>query len=317
VVAVSDERLKGNYGVAAVMARLSAECLVRPVAADTDIGVDLYCETVQDGQAFLHFWVQVKAGAQCRVKTERGVASCDFDSAHLDYWRRQPVPVFAALVPTEWPVQREPSIYLVDVTTQLLNGHVRIGQQTVRLRSDYCWEPGHPEAVRTLLRETVPATTARLQVSNGVVAGVPTIEPRYEGSAPRVPVLSYRQEIRDQLRRTAALSVWFALEANAPLTDEDKDFHRLLARIVKSFVDVGDFQWENFYSLGLSRHADEDYEGAETMYIEARKSIERDEKVRDKPKWQGIKRIVDERARRAHSQLALHPAASDDPTTRS
>jgi hypothetical protein len=38
VTAVAESRLKGNYGAATVMARLSAECLVRPVAVDTDIG---------------------------------------------------------------------------------------------------------------------------------------------------------------------------------------------------------------------------------------------------------------------------------------
>jgi len=41
-------RLKGNYGAAYVSARLSSECLVRPVAAETDVGVDLYCETSKD-----------------------------------------------------------------------------------------------------------------------------------------------------------------------------------------------------------------------------------------------------------------------------
>ena len=126
MAAIPDERLKGNYGVAAVLARLSAACLVRPVAADTDIGVDLYCETVQDGQAFLHFWVQVKAGEQCHVNATCGIASCRFDTAHLDYWSRQPVPVFAALVPTEWPVRVEPCIYIVDVTTQIQIGRAHV-----------------------------------------------------------------------------------------------------------------------------------------------------------------------------------------------
>ena len=60
--AVTENRLKGNYGASLVMSRLSGECLVRPVAAETDVGVDLYCETVAEGRPFLHFWLQVKAG---------------------------------------------------------------------------------------------------------------------------------------------------------------------------------------------------------------------------------------------------------------
>ena len=65
--AIIPNRLKGNYGAALVSSRLSGECLVRPVAADTDVGIDLYCETVAEGHPFLHFWLQVKAGDQCNV----------------------------------------------------------------------------------------------------------------------------------------------------------------------------------------------------------------------------------------------------------
>src|SRR5262245_27943710 len=103
-----------------VMARLSGECLVRPVAVDTDVGVDLYCETVIESRPFLHFWMQVKAGDQCEARGEATAASCSFGLEHLNYWLRQPVPVFAALVPTTWPVSCEPSIYVVDITSQLL-----------------------------------------------------------------------------------------------------------------------------------------------------------------------------------------------------
>jgi len=118
--AVHESRLKGNYGASVVMARLSSECLVRPVAVDTDVGLDIYCETVVEGQPFLHFWLQVKAGNQCQVDSSSTYASCRFQLDHIEYWARQPVPVFAALVPTAWPAQSEPHIYIVDITTWIL-----------------------------------------------------------------------------------------------------------------------------------------------------------------------------------------------------
>ncbi len=90
--AVDTKRLEGNYGGSYVAACLSSECLVPPVAADTDVGVDLYCETVEDGNPFLHFLMQVKAGAQCRVSEDRSSAMCSFTVKHLSYWDRQPVP---------------------------------------------------------------------------------------------------------------------------------------------------------------------------------------------------------------------------------
>lgn len=55
-----------------------------------DIGVDLYCETVADGRPFLHFWLQVKAGDQCKRDPSANTASCAFELEHLDYWARQP-----------------------------------------------------------------------------------------------------------------------------------------------------------------------------------------------------------------------------------
>src|SRR5882724_10976920 len=124
------------------MSRLSGECLVRPVAVDTDVGVDLYCETVAERgpaerQPFLHFWLQVKTGEQCKLDS-RGKASCPLKLDHLNYYRDQPVPVFAAMVPTtEWPVRTEPDIYVVDITTQIIFEDFPTEQESATLWSDY------------------------------------------------------------------------------------------------------------------------------------------------------------------------------------
>ena len=287
---VHENRLKGNYGAAIFTARLSGECLVRPVAGDTDVGVDLYCETVAEGQPFLHFWIQVKAGDQCERSPEGGSASCRFKLDHLSYWARQPVPVFAALVPCEWPVRSEPDIYLVDITTRTLFG-VPGSHDSITLSSDYHWRAGEREAVRTFLREVVPATTARLQVSKGVVAPSPTPTPQYVRTTPLVPVARFKEVILHQVRTTAANAVLFALmpgEAN----NEVKEFCRVLARIVGQFDN--DPHWENFMARALSHHADGDYRSALGMYARARDSIQGDEHVRDDPPWQARVRIIEQ-----------------------
>jgi len=54
------EQLKGNYAENLVAEWLSRVCLVRPVASGTDIGIDLYCESVVGNKPYHHFWVQVK-----------------------------------------------------------------------------------------------------------------------------------------------------------------------------------------------------------------------------------------------------------------
>jgi len=208
--AIPPNRLKGNYGAALVASRLSGECLVRPVAADTDVGIDLYCETVAEGRPFLHFWLQVKAGDQCKVDPSCRSAKCPFDAEHLRYWFRQPVPVFAALVPTEWPVVEEPSIHIIDVTTQILENQNYLERQSITLESDYSWPVGDRSSVLDFLEQVVPATAARLQVRYGVVARIPQQTINYVHTTPSVPVLTFQEKILSQLRSTAAHAIMFS-----------------------------------------------------------------------------------------------------------
>ncbi len=282
---VSENCLKGNYGAAVVMARLSSECLVRPVAVDTDVGVDLYCETVSDRQPFLHFWLQVKAGGQCKPDGDTKTASCSFERSKLEYWFRQPVPVFAALVPTEWPVHGEPDVYVVDIGKYLLFNPLQPGTHSATLTSDYRWGAGKRAEVQQFLRDVVPAATARIRCREGVVAPVPTIARQYVYQAPHVPVMRFKDEILQQLRTTAAFSILFALRSE-PGSDGAKELAGRLARIVGQFDD--DPHYENYLSRGMSAHANGDYVSAAELYEKACRCIEADPVVRDDESWQRI-----------------------------
>jgi hypothetical protein len=288
--AVTENRLKGNYGAALIMSRLSGQCLVRPVAADTDVGLDLYCETVAENRPFLHFWLQVRAGNQCKVEVDRSSASCRFTSDHLEYWFRQPVPVFAALVPSEWPVRREPDIYIIDITTSLLMGLRGPAQETVTLDSHHCWPAGNSDSVQHFLEVVVPATTARLEVSKGVIASAPTSAPQYVQRRPYVPVRRFKQKILDQLRVTAALGILFSFDEDQP-TREGLEFRRVLSRILGQFD--SDCHWETFFSRAVSSHEDGDYSNAIAMYDKAWQSIQGDPNVRDEPPWQQQMQVIE------------------------
>jgi hypothetical protein len=116
---VDENRILGNYGSNLVAHTLSKIGLVRPVAEGTDIGIDLYCETIEEGQGFLHFWAQVKPGKQIKIK-KNGKASCNFEVDHLRYWDRQPVPVLAFYVPTNYPPEIPEQIFVVNITEYLM-----------------------------------------------------------------------------------------------------------------------------------------------------------------------------------------------------
>jgi hypothetical protein len=302
--AVLDNRLKGNYGAALVMSRLSGECLVRPVAADTDVGVDLYCETVAEGRPFLHFWLQVKTGDQCKLSGDGKTASCRFRLDHLDYYREQPVPAFAALAHTpEWPVRQEPGVYIVDITSQIIFKNIPQEQEHVTLWSDYYWPAGDRDSVQRFLADTVPDSTGRLHVSKGLIAASPTPTKQYVSSYSKVPVLRFKDEIRNQLRRTAAFSILFSVESPEVETVEGTQFRRLMGRIVEQFGD--DPHWENFMARAVSDHADGNFLSAVAMYERARRSIESDENVRTQRAWQALVEQIQQVEELARRQVRL------------
>jgi len=286
---VTDALLKGNYGAALVMARLSQHCLVRPVAADTDIGIDLYCETVSEDKPFLHFWMQVKTGTQCLLDENKNIASCSFSTDHLEYWSKQPVPVFAALVPVGWPIDQEPDIYIVDLTSRLLMSSFDIRQQTTTLASEYRWPAKSSDQIRNFISTVVPFATARLQISKGIVASEPTLRPQYEQKVPYTPITKYKEEILHQIRRTAANSILF-LENERDSSSESRVFRKLMADILELYD--YDSHWENFMARGLSYHHDEKYNLAAAMYERACESIESDSNVCNRPGWISLKEKI-------------------------
>lgn len=120
---VDENRQKGNFAEATVAAWLSRQCLVRPVANGTDIGVDLYRESLVGASPFQHFWAQVKAIPQDHIRKRRGQEEAwyAFETRHLRYWQRQPVPVYAFLVLViGWPPPFPSRVYGIKITDRLV-----------------------------------------------------------------------------------------------------------------------------------------------------------------------------------------------------
>jgi hypothetical protein len=236
---------------------------------------------VAEGTPFLHFWVQVKAGDQCKVAADGYSASCSFSKDKLEYWRRQPVPVFAALVPTDWPPTVEPPVYIVDITSQLLDGSPAKGSSKT-LASDFVWRPGVRSDVADFLEKEVPRSTARLQCKKGVLESVPTPSPSYEISLPWVPVKLYEMEISEQIRRTAANAILFLYESR-DITTENGGFLKTMASVLEAYP--GDPHWETWMGRGISYHADLRFKEAIECYEKAKGSIQGDPNINNKKNW--------------------------------
>jgi hypothetical protein len=95
---ITDNQLKGNWGEQFIVAELASQgCLVRYVPQGHDSGIDLYCEATWQGIPWLHFWCQVKTSQEWKGAEESVTES--FKRRDIDYWLKQPIPVFIFLVP--------------------------------------------------------------------------------------------------------------------------------------------------------------------------------------------------------------------------
>ncbi len=295
---VTENHLKGNYAEAYVTALLSAHCLVRPVAQGTDVGLDLYCESVKDNTPFLHFWLQVKSGDQCCVGSDGDVARHSFRVSDLRYWAAQPVPVFVALVPVEtWPPDKEPRVYVVDLTRQLVEGILdkKLAKDggEVTLRSDLIWTPGNPQRIRDFLDEVLPEANALLGLRDGVVLPEPTLRRQYVEAFSPFPVDRFQRHILAQIRRTAAFSI---LSLEKP-RGENRDFRNVLQKVLEAFE--GDIHWENFAARGLCCHAEGRFDEAIRLYERAMKNIQDDPKFHSAPIVRRLTDLIDQAERKS------------------
>jgi hypothetical protein len=200
---VDENRIIGNFGSNLVAYTLSKICLVRPVAEGTDIGIDLYCESIEEGQGFLHFWAQVKCGTQIKLK-KNGKASCKFETEHLRYWNRQPVPVLGFYVNTKFPPEPPEHIFIANISEHLIiNGipdskHKVIESQfKISLKSDD-W---HNDFISRLKSAS---TLVKLR-DDGIVSSIPELNPAYiRQYQQRYGISSYAKKSLRTIRSTVS-----------------------------------------------------------------------------------------------------------------
>ena len=174
---IDKKRLIGNYGANLVVYILSNICLVRPVVEGTDIGVDLFCETIEDGQGFLHFWVQVKCGSQIKIK-KNGKASCKFKVDHLRYWNRQPVPVFGFYIKKDSFSEKPKQIFVANISEYLITFGIPASKSKV-IESQLKIDLENDKWQKAFLSK-LKATTSLLNLrEHGITSNIPELSQRY------------------------------------------------------------------------------------------------------------------------------------------
>jgi len=240
-------RLKGNFAEHVTAAWLSRVCLVRPVAEGTDIGLDLYCESVLESTPYLHFWVQVKAIPESNILDEGGKkgAFFDFPADQLRYWERQPIPVYVFLVPIgTWPPVFPATIYTIRVTEQIIRAGIP-EQKSVRLKTFEGSDASNlDEDLREFVEKIVPSDSSILFLRKGMVVPWENLD---EDQEPRYTIgigFQYVEKILDAIRDTAT---WGLLQA---LTVERVDPKKKIVR--KRFENILSVFKDDLHNWGIS-----------------------------------------------------------------
>jgi hypothetical protein len=206
--------ISGNRGEAFVSFVLSRYCLVRPVASGTDIGIDLYCESILGDTPSTHFWVQVKTS---KVKRK----SITIKNKYLKYWMRQPVPSF---------------IFLVHDTGQLDESAFSLGVIVLNewLRGDYIDKSGETKIpvfvtlthknIRQYIEEAIPMFESRLRMADGVILPVRRPDDAYLRRYVTPALSNYSRSVLKVAGRNCSLLIEDILNnsQNSELFQEDR-----------------------------------------------------------------------------------------------
>ena len=274
---VDVNRLKGNYAQALASTWLSRMCLIRPVAEGTDIGIDLYCESIVDGVPYVHFWVQVKAipSSSIKVEGEQRIAGYSFDKRHLEYWDRQPIPVYALLVPVDsWPPDEPDAIFGVRVTEELVKGGLPAANSTTYHTKNAFERNTLDDDLRKFVTNIVPWDTSALLLRRGIVAPLPgqpghftagigfQYLPRLLSSIRDASVQGLMHVILGEKLQTEALKL--DLTHRLPWTKEFSTSHEMLRKHFESIATTFDdeMHYWGLSVLALSSRVSGDFETA-------------------------------------------------------
>jgi hypothetical protein len=263
---IAESQIIGSRGEMFVAFLLSQFCLVRPVANGTDVGVDLYCEALVEGVPHGHFWVQVKTRKKSISKQMR------FHAKDLEYWSRQPIPVFVFFVSDSAMELDKYKINVINLTEKSIEEPFLDPKSTPSrtLVSDFSITS--VEELKRFVFSQVPETIARQFLRDGVLFPVkPTAHDQYLKSYRSVHIHRFSRLIMKNIGRTAALLLNDILKHPR---EELKLQRAQLEQILETFIEWGNADFH--FSLGLSKMSSLKYQDAIRCFERSCRNIQDD-----------------------------------------
>jgi hypothetical protein len=305
------EGLAADYYVATLMAENG--CLVRIVTEDSTTGTSLHCETDINSRGkrepFRHFWIHVRTGDRVSVIDPGKQASCLFNVRELEYWARQPVPVYAFLIPDYASGAVPRAIYYVNLSRHLSDIQFPVDKGRVTLRSDGVIRPDLRNEFRAFLKNMEPYRESPAYSTDNGEELAPHLLELYVLEPSADSGDRHWWEACEDLRRTAAMAMPGLVEALPQCqVEEAREFLGILRSrlvpVVRLFADAGDQHWETHYALGVDASDKGDSKRAAAHFEKAESFVTLDRKFKSEyPHWSHV--VEDIRRRKQVCLAAL------------
>jgi tetratricopeptide (TPR) repeat protein len=265
---ISKSQIIGSRGEMFIAFLMSQFCLVRPVANGTDVGVDLYCEALLDGVPHSHFWVQVKTTKNKLSKKMR------FEVKHLEYWARQPIPVYIFFVSENKMALDKFRINIINLSEKFISEpYIDPKVKTKSLSADLMISS--VKELEHFVLNDVPETIARLFLRDGVIFPIRnTVYEQYEKRYKTVGVHKFTKVIMKNIGRTSTLLLEDMLNQSS---DEFNDQKIQLEKILETYEGWGNYDFH--YILGLAKQRKGQYDAAIKCYERSLEVVLKDKKA--------------------------------------
>lgn len=309
IMVMTDSQLKGNWAEQYISARLAEKgCLVRHVPQGHDIGIDLYCETIEENTPFLHFWCQIKASEKWKGEEKR--ISFLAKKGEREYWIKQPVPVFVFLVPDLRDELDRKFIPFYICRTDLSIDKTKIDSwkkiESTRDLSDF-------------LRNSLPVLNFLWDLKEGKVSHIKTVKDEYTGFFPSFITQFFEDRLLYSLRSTLwrlSHDIMFPTEASLEnfkkcIADDNERRIRSAEPYVKAYQIITEIQnyssghYETPCITGLFSELKGELERALSYYEQALSIIERDKRIdTSQGPWRNAKEEIQQHIERIQKKMS-------------
>jgi hypothetical protein len=255
-----------------------------------DTGIDLYCEKVKDGIPYLHFWCQIKSSN--KWKGIKNSIKFNGKKNHINYWLKQPAPVFIFLVPDIRDLS-EPPYYICRAIDFYLNRSPSIQSS---------WKINSVMELKQFLELGLIFESYLWDLKDGKVSHLKTPKGEYTLLFPKGASINFEPKIKQSIIWTLnhlSYDLLFYREnpskllSNTPVSkkiiDKKKKAEPYIKALEALILAINDEHYENYELIGLYYELENNFFKANKYYTMALKSLNNDPVInKNQPPWKEV-----------------------------